>query len=138
VTTLGQVPRQEPQPHNDVVPLRHPGPPAPHFTLGLLARSACPRQWLKDLLVFMAPAAAGVLGEWHMTLRVVAAFLIFCVVASGTYLINDCVDAEADRYHPTKRVQPVASGALRPGVVGARGTDIPITPDVRLSSAHRS
>ncbi len=64
----------------------------------------------------MAPAAAGVLGEWQTTLRVVAAFLIFCVVASGTYLVNDVVDAESDRHHPTKRVRPVASGALRPGV----------------------
>ena len=87
----------------------------PRSTLGLLARGARPRQWLKNLLVFMAPAAAGVLGEWHTTLRVVAAFLIFCVVASGTYLVNDVVDAESDRHHPTKRVRPVASGALRPG-----------------------
>ena len=37
-------------------------------------------------------------------------------MASGTYLVNDVVDAESDRHHPTKRVRPVASGALRPGV----------------------
>ena len=81
---------------------------------------------VKNLLVFMAPAAAGVLGEWHTTLRVVAAFLVFCVVASGTYLVNDVVDAESDRHRPTKRVRPVASGALRPGValgVGQRHRD---------------
>ncbi len=64
----------------------------------------------------MAPAAAGVLGEWHTTLRVVAAFSIFCVVASGTYLVNDVVDAESDRSHPVKSFRPVASGALRPGI----------------------
>ena len=64
----------------------------------------------------MAPAAAGVLGDWHTTLRVVAAFMIFCVVASGTYLVNDVVDAQSDRCHPAKRVRPVASGALRPGI----------------------
>ena len=80
----------------------------------LLARGARPAQWLKNLLVFMAPAAAGVLGEWHTTLRVIAAFSIFCVVASGTYLVNDVVDAESDRYHPVKGLRPVASGALRP------------------------
>ena len=81
-----------------------------------------PVQWTKNLLVFMAPAAAGVLGHWHTTLRVVGAFLVFCVVASGTYLVNDVLDADSDRFHPTKRLRPVASGALRPGV--ALGTGV--------------
>ena len=80
-----------------------------------------PVQWTKNLLVFMAPAAAGVLGHWHTTLRVVGAFLVFCVVASGTYLINDVLDADSDRSHPTKRLRPVASGALRPGVAAGTG-----------------
>ena len=82
----------------------------------MLVQGARPKQWLKNLLVFAAPAAAGVLGEWHTTLRVIAAFLIFCVVASGTYLVNDVVDAESDRSHPVKQLRPVASGALRPGI----------------------
>ena len=80
-----------------------------------------PVQWTKNLLVFMAPAAAGVLGHWHTTLRVVGAFLVFCVVASGTYLINDVLEADSDRFHPTKRLRPVASGALRPGVAAGTG-----------------
>ncbi len=49
-------------------------------------------------------------------MRVIAAFWIFCVVASGTYLVNDVFDAESDRNHPVKWLRPVASGALRPGV----------------------
>jgi decaprenyl-phosphate phosphoribosyltransferase len=85
-------------------------------TWWLVVRSLRPRQWIKNLLVFMAPAAAGVLGHWSTTLRVVAAFLIFCVVASGTYLINDVVDAESDRHHPIKRRRPVASGDLSPSL----------------------
>ena len=40
------------------------------------------------------------------------AFGVFCAVASGTYFINDAIDAEADRQHPTKRRRPVASGLL--------------------------
>jgi len=122
VTSVGRVTRQEPLPPNGVVPRHDLGPPAPRSTLRLLAQGARPRQWLKNLLVLMAPAAAGVLGEWHTTLRVVAAFSIFCVVASGTYLVNDVVDAGSDRYHPTKRLRPVASGALRPGVALGVGT----------------
>jgi decaprenyl-phosphate phosphoribosyltransferase len=57
-------------------------------------------------------------------LRVVAAFLIFCVVASGTYLVNDVVDAESDRHHPVKRSRPVASGALRPGSRSGSGVGL--------------
>ena len=88
----------------------------------ILLRGMRPAQWIKNLLVFMAPAAAGVLGHWHTTVRVVGAFLVFCVVASGTYLVNDVLDADSDRFHPTKRLRPVASGALRPGV--ALGTGV--------------
>jgi len=113
---VGRMQHQEPLPHSNIVPLDRPGPPSAGSTLGALARAARPRQWLKNLLVFMAPAAAGVLGEWHTALRVAAAFLIFCVVASGTYLVNDVVDAESDRHHPIKRTRPVASGELRPGI----------------------
>ena len=122
MTSVGRVPPREPQPNNDVVPLHHFGPPAPGSPLGPLFRAVRPRQWLKNLLVFMAPAAAGVLGEWHTALRVIAAFMIFCLVASGTYLVNDVVDAESDRHHPIKRVRPVASGALRPAVALGAGT----------------
>jgi decaprenyl-phosphate phosphoribosyltransferase len=83
-----------------------------------------PAQWIKNLLVFMAPAAAGVLGHGHTTVRVVLAFLVFCVVASGTYLVNDVLDADSDRVHPTKRLRPVASGALRPGVALGTGAGL--------------
>ena len=116
----GPAPGSQAQPNDDVVPLRQFGPPAPGSALGPLSSGARPKQWLKNLLVFMAPAAAGVLGEWHTALRVVAAFMIFCLVASGTYLVNDVVDAESDRHHPIKRVRPVASGALRPAVAARR------------------
>jgi decaprenyl-phosphate phosphoribosyltransferase len=93
-------------------------------TAGLIARGMRPRQWIKNLLVFMAPAAAGVLGEWHTTVRVVGAFVVFCVVASGTYLVNDVIDADSDRHHPVKRRRPVASGALRPRTAIAAGASL--------------
>jgi decaprenyl-phosphate phosphoribosyltransferase len=83
-----------------------------------------PAQWIKNLLVFMAPAAAGVLGHWDTTVRVLGAFLVFCVVASGTYLVNDVLDAESDRFHPTKRLRPVARGALAPRVAVGTGVGL--------------
>jgi decaprenyl-phosphate phosphoribosyltransferase len=87
----------------------------------LLARGMRPEQWTKNILVFMAPAAAGVLGDWPTTLRLVGAFFTFSLVASGTYLVNDVVDARSDRIHPSKRNRPVASGALRPATALGAG-----------------
>lgn len=81
-----------------------------------------PRQWVKNLLVFVAPAAAGVLTNPLDLLRSLATFGIFCAVASGVYLLNDAVDAEADRLHPDKRTRPVASGALTSTHAVAAGT----------------
>jgi decaprenyl-phosphate phosphoribosyltransferase len=73
------------------------------------------------VLVFVAPASAGVLFHrsawWHS----VAAFGIFCVAASGTYYLNDALDADADRNHPSKRTRPVASGAVPVPVAIAAG-----------------
>jgi decaprenyl-phosphate phosphoribosyltransferase len=95
-------------------------PAGPRATFWLIARGMRPQQWTKNVLVFMAPAAAGVLGNWQTTMRVVGAFVVFCLVASGTYLLNDVVDAESDRHHPTKQWRPVASGILPANVaVGA-------------------
>jgi decaprenyl-phosphate phosphoribosyltransferase len=81
--------------------------------MGLL-KTARPKQWSKNLLVFAAPGAAGILTQITPLVRSFFAFLIFCVVASGTYFVNDAIDAEADRRHPTKRNRPIASGMLSP------------------------
>lgn len=77
-----------------------------------LVAAARPRQWTKNVLVFAAPCAAGVLDHASPFLRALAAFALFCVVASGSYFVNDALDAEADRAHPVKRLRPVASGAI--------------------------
>ena len=80
--------------------------------LRALVRTARPRQWLKNVLVFAAPGAAGVLAHGHDLLRAVATFGVFCLVASGTYFVNDTLDSDSDRHHPTKRLRPVAAGEL--------------------------
>jgi decaprenyl-phosphate phosphoribosyltransferase len=71
-----------------------------------------PRQWLKNVLVLAAPLAAGVITHPDVLLPTAVAFVLFCLVSGGVYLINDVRDAEADRLHPRKRHRPVASGAL--------------------------
>ncbi len=87
----------------------------------VLLRLARPRQWVKNLLVFVAPAAAGSLFHAGVIGKAFAVFGIFCLAASGTYFINDAIDAAADRLHPVKRVRPVASGEVPARVAVAVG-----------------
>jgi decaprenyl-phosphate phosphoribosyltransferase len=77
-----------------------------------MMKTARPQQWVKNLLVFAAPGAAGVLTELPTLLRAATAFGVFCLAASGTYFLNDTVDREADRRHPLNRHRPVASGVV--------------------------
>jgi decaprenyl-phosphate phosphoribosyltransferase len=81
-------------------------------TAAALLRTARVKQWSKNVLVFAAPAAAGVLTHGHALWRALAAFALFCALASGVYFLNDAIDADADRLHPTKRTRPVAAGII--------------------------
>lgn len=95
-------------------PDEHPTRPTgkPESLVHGLVRLARPRQWIKNLLVFVAPGAAGVLFHGSVLWHAAAAFGIFCLAASGTYYLNDALDAEADRNHPTKFARPVAAGVV--------------------------
>ena len=87
-----------------------------------IVRSARPLQWTKNLLVFAAPGAAGVLDNWPELGTTLLAFVAFCFASSGLYLWNDVLDLASDRRHPTKRLRPIAAGQLGVGtakVVGA-------------------
>ena len=79
-------------------------------------RAARPRQWAKNLLVFAAPAAAGMLDQAGPLADACIAFAAFCLAASGTYLLNDVADRESDARHPTKRFRPIAAGVVPPGL----------------------
>lgn len=95
------------------------GPRAASSTqLSGLLRIARPRHWVKNLLVFAAPAAAGVLSHGSVAAHAAGAFGVFSLAASGTYFVNDTLDAEADRHHPVKRLRPVAAGVV-PGRLAA-------------------
>ena len=71
-----------------------------------------PRQWPKNGLVFIALAFTLNLQEPGLLVRSVAAFACFCALSSAGYLLNDVVDVEADRAHPTKRLRPIAAGQM--------------------------
>ncbi|HEV2428143.1 MAG TPA: decaprenyl-phosphate phosphoribosyltransferase [Acidimicrobiales bacterium] len=81
-------------------------------TLRALASAMRPRQWVKNGLIGVAPAAAGTLTHADVIRHTGAAFICFCALSSGLYLINDVRDIEADRQHPTKRHRAIAAGQL--------------------------
>lgn len=76
---------------------------------------ARPKQWIKNVVVLAGVTFAGKLSDPTFAVRALAAFAVFCVLSSGTYVLNDVVDAEADRRHPEKRDRPVASGRVGKG-----------------------
>jgi decaprenyl-phosphate phosphoribosyltransferase len=75
-------------------------------------RALRPRQWVKNLLVVLAPLAAGWLFQPAVLRGVALAFVAFCLVSSAVYLLNDIRDVEEDRLHPRKRFRPIAAGEL--------------------------
>lgn len=97
------------------------GPPSNLFAA--IIKAVRPRQWVKNLLVLVAPLAA--LGGTvsydfrDVAFKVSVAFVVFCMAASAIYLVNDAQDVEADRAHPTKQFRPIAAGVLPVGLAYA-------------------
>jgi decaprenyl-phosphate phosphoribosyltransferase len=107
MTTYSVDPSSDVSDQDPMPPDRPPlGPP--------MLRALRPRQWVKNLLVIAAPLAAGTLDESDVVVRTALAFATFCLVASAVYLVNDVIDAEGDRRHPSKRRRPVAAGEIAP------------------------
>jgi decaprenyl-phosphate phosphoribosyltransferase len=105
--------------------------------LSALLRAARPKQWLKNILVFAAPGAAGVLDQGHELALTVLTFVAFCFAASGTYIWNDLLDVEADRRHPKKAKRPIAAGDLSVGAAKVAGVVFPVISLVLASFTGR-
>ena len=70
-----------------------------------------PNQWTKNLLVFLAPLFAFSF-ETQTLLTSSKAFIAFCLISSSIYLINDSIDKDKDKEHPTKKFRAIASGLV--------------------------
>src|SRR6056297_198188 len=71
-----------------------------------------PQQWTKNLLVFAAVIFAGRADDVDGLLQTLIAFAAFCLLSSATYMLNDTLDCERDRQHPTKCTRPIAAGRI--------------------------
>lgn len=84
-------------------------------TAGLISgliKELRPKQWVKNILVLAVPFGAGMMFQVETLLAAAIAFVVFSMAASGIYFINDAIDVESDRQHPTKRNRPIAAGLI--------------------------
>jgi 4-hydroxybenzoate polyprenyltransferase len=79
-----------------------------------LLRTLRPRQWIKNVFVFAALVFDQKLTNWDLLGKTIAAFILFCMISSTVYIINDLADLEKDRQHPKKRRRALPSGQLKP------------------------
>ena len=77
-----------------------------------LIKSMRLKQWVKNFFVFAAVVFDRQLRNPEALAITTAGFMIFCLLSSSIYLINDTLDIEADRQHPQKKFRPIASGEL--------------------------
>lgn len=76
------------------------------------ARALRVNQWIKNLIVFTAILFSGNLLVPDMFLQSAYAFIIFCLLSSTSYLLNDIIDYQYDKKHPHKKLRPIASGVI--------------------------
>ena len=73
-----------------------------------------PQQWIKNFFVLAPLLFSGQATDTSAQLKAWMAFASFCLLASTVYVMNDVIDRDADRAHPSKRRRPIASGAVAP------------------------
>jgi 4-hydroxybenzoate polyprenyltransferase len=99
----GSMTSDAPEPRSE----RRPG----GLVLGLV-KTIRPHQWVKNLFVLAPIFFAKNVFQPNLLAQALGAVAVFCVLSGAVYTLNDLVDAEADRIHPTKRHRPIASGQV--------------------------
>ncbi len=92
-----------------------------------LFRLMRPHQWVKNSFVL-----TGLLfgHAWHdpvLVTKAIIAFVAFCLISSTIYILNDIVDIEQDRHHPSKRKRPLPAGKLKISTAAIFATILGIT-----------
>ncbi len=81
-----------------------------------LFKALRPHQWVKNVLLVLAMIASHRF-DLETLVPILWGIVAFSAAASSIYIVNDLLDLEADRLHPTKCRRPFASGDV-PIVVG--------------------
>ncbi len=69
-------------------------------------------QWIKNFFVFVPLLFSQHLFDVDYFSTTLFAFVVFCLASSLIYVINDIIDIEADKAHPTKKNRPLPSGLI--------------------------
>ena len=80
--------------------------------LKALIKTMRPKQWAKNVFLLAAVVFDRKLTNVDAMLHTILGVIVFSLVASVVYIINDIADVKADRQHPTKRNRPIAAGKL--------------------------
>ncbi len=75
-------------------------------------KSLRPKQWPKNGFIFAALIFDVKLFQFEPLLKTILGFILLCLISGTVYLINDLVDIEKDRQHPTKKYRPIPSGQV--------------------------
>jgi 4-hydroxybenzoate polyprenyltransferase len=86
-----------------------------------------PKQWVKSIFLFTALVFDRKLLHPDAFLRTLVGAVLFSLMASAVYIINDIADIESDRNHPEKQHRPIASGKLPTSTAWAIGVGIMLT-----------
>ncbi|MFS8158744.1 MAG: UbiA prenyltransferase family protein [Candidatus Roizmanbacteria bacterium] len=81
-------------------------------TLRLILKAARPNQWIKNLVIYTSLIFSGQLFTGDLFLKTTYGFLVFCLLSSVSYILNDIVDFPYDKKHSRKKFRPIASGQL--------------------------
>jgi 4-hydroxybenzoate polyprenyltransferase len=87
-----------------VVPRRTP--------LRAAIKTGRPKEWIKNVFVFAGLLFSGKFNQPHDVFEAFLTFVAFCLISSAGYFVNDLIDVELDRKHPTKRFRPLAAREL--------------------------
>lgn len=80
--------------------------------IAALIKSLRPKQWAKSIFLFTALVFDRKLLHFDALFHTLSGAVLFSLLASAVYILNDIADIESDRKHPRKRLRPIASGAL--------------------------
>ncbi|MBY0551753.1 MAG: decaprenyl-phosphate phosphoribosyltransferase [Candidatus Obscuribacterales bacterium] len=92
--------------------------------LRAVVRICRPEQWTKNLIVWAPILFAKKITEPELCIKVAACMVAMCAMSSTVYVLNDLIDRDADRLHPTKKERPIAKGIIGPGLAVALATTL--------------
>lgn len=83
-----------------------------NLEFGQIFKLMRPKQWIKNFFVFAAMIFSGKFTSTYILIMNIFVFIMFCLISSSVYVLNDLVDVSKDRQHPQKKNRPIASGKV--------------------------